>query len=196
MYFIDEFQKGDKTQDACVMVSEVNLDELEDDKVRLFLRPYDEDFKIVRKWYHKRTNEYEGSQIIDCFKLDLFYDKVQDRIELSMHSGFDNFFYTICKLLSIGRFTLYNHDIEEIVRQECVSSISENNIRSIILTLDEFKRLDGFCGLIDISGLSTVYFKGLYMSVKSMKESVCDDFMRPDGRSEYLLRGEKLFKWD
>lgn len=195
MYFIDEFQKGDETFNACLMVIEIDPDECEDNKVKLLLKPYDEDIKIVKKWYHRENNEYEGSQIIDCFVLDCFYDNEHDRIELAMNSNLDMFLFSICKLLSIGRITLYNYNVEDIERKENVSSISQNHIRSVILTLEEFKRLDGFCGLIDISGLSRVYFKGLFMSVKALKESVCDDFERHDGRDEYLLRGENLFKW-
>ena len=195
MYFTDEFQKGDETFDSCVLITEVNLDELENNKVHLHLRPFDKDIKIARKWYHK-DDTFEGSQIIEYFRLNAIYDNVHDRIELFIKSNFDKFIYAVCKLLSIGRITLYNLNVEDIERREHVSSISENHVRSIVLSLDEFKRLDGFCGLIDVSGLSMVYFKGLHMSVNSLKRSVCVDFRRPDGRKEYLLRGEKLFKWD
>ena len=193
MYFIDEFKKGDETFDACIMRLEVCHDESEDNKVQLLLRPYDEDIEIVKHWYND-DNTFEGSQIIECFVLTCFYDNEHDRIEFAMNSNLDMFIFSICKLLSIGRITLYNYDVEDIERRENVSLISQNHIRSVILSLEEFKRLDGFCGLIDISGLSRVYFKGLYMSVKSLKESVCDDFERLDGRDEYFLRGEKLFK--
>ena len=194
MYFIDEFQKGDETFDSCVLITEVNLDELENNKVHLLLKPYDENIKIARKWYHK-DETFEGFQIIEYFRLTIVYDNVHDRIELFLKSSFDKFIYSICKFLNIGRITLYNLNVEDIERNEDVSSISENHVRSIVLSLDEFKRLDGFCGLIDVSGLSVVYFKGLQMSVNSLKKSVCVDFKRPDGRKEYLLRGEKLFKW-
>lgn len=198
MYFIDEFQKGDETFNVCVMVLEVNLDEVDDNKVQLLLKPYDEGIKLVKHWYWRETNEYEGSQTIDCFVLNCFYDKEHDRIELAMKSNFDKFVYSVCKLLSIGRISLYYHDIDELeeLEDDELFSISENHIRSVILTLEEFKRLDGFCGLIDVRGLSVVHFKGLYMPLKSLRENVCKDFERPDGREEYLLRGEKLFKWD
>ena len=195
MYFIEEFQQDDVSFKECVMTLEVSYDELENNKVRLLMKPYAEDIKIVRYWYHD-DNTFEGSQIIDCFKLDLFYDSEHDRIELALKSSLDSFVYSVCRLLNIGRITLYNHDVEEIERRENVSTISENHIRSVILTLEEFKCLDGFCGVIDISGLSKIHFKGLHMSVKALKESVCDDFRRPDSRKEYYLRGEKLFKWD
>ena len=195
MYFTDEFQKGDDTFDSCVMVCQVNLDELEKNKVHLRLKPFDEDIKIVKTWYNK-DNVFKGAQTIEYFRLNAIYDNVHDRIELFIKSNFDKFIYAVCKLLSIGRITLYNHNVEEIESKEDVSLISENHVRSIVLSLDEFKRLDGFCGLIDISGLSVVYFKGLQMSVNSLKQSECVDFRRPDGRKEYLLRGEKLFKLD
>lgn len=198
MYFIDEFQKGDDTFNVCVMVSEVNLDEVDDNKVQLLLKPYDEDIKLVKHWYHRKNDEYEGSQTIDYFRLNLFYDKEHDRIEIVIKSNLDKFVYNICKLLSIGRITLYYKSIDELEEKEdnYLFSVSENHIRSVILTLEEFKRLDGFCGLIDVRGLSVVHFKGLFMPLKSLRESVCNDFERLDGNEEYLLRGEKLFKLD
>lgn len=196
MYFIDEFHHKDGSVFyECVMQTEVNLDDLENNMVQLRLKPYDEDIKIVKNWYHK-DDTFEGSQGIEYYHLNCKYDKDNDRIELALKSSFDKFIYSICRLLSIGHISLYNNCVEDVEEREHVSSISENHISTIILTLEEFKRLDGFCGVIDVSGLSVIYFKGLHMSVKALKENACDGFERPDGRTEYLLRGEKLFKWD
>ena len=195
MYFKEFFLQDDVRHDANVLITEVNLDELDKSNVKLLLKPFYDDVEIVRETYNE-DDELIGSQTIDCFKLDCYYDNEHDRIEISRKSNLDMFIFTVCKLLSIGRITLYNYNVEDVERRENVSTISENHVRSIILTLEEFKLLDGFCGLIDISGLSVVYFKGLHMSIKSLKESECDDFRRSDKRKEYFLRGEKLYKLD
>lgn len=194
MYYVDGFQKGDDIFDTCFLVCEVNLDRIGDNYVELRLRPNSDDIEIVREWYHD-NDEFEGAQTIECFRLECAYDKEHDRIEISKINSFDKFVLNVCSLLGLGRITLFYNDVEEIERREHVSSISENNISAIILTLDEFKLLDGFYGLFEITGVRKV-FKGFQMSIEALKELECDDFKRVDKRKEYLLRGENLFKWD
>ena len=65
MYFIDEFQKGDKTQDACVMVSEVNLDELEE--LYKKIDEYDDKNKTAKQ---KRQKEEDGKKISTVYNLE------------------------------------------------------------------------------------------------------------------------------
>lgn len=193
MYFNEFFIQDDMRHSAHLLISEVNLDELDKNSVEILLKPYYDDVEIVRETYNE-DDELIGSQKIDCFRIKCYYDDKHDRIELFMSNGFDRFIYKICELLSIGRFT-YGSNLEDIERCHEVYSKGFQSVYSLILTLEEFKLVDGFVASIDISGVS-IDFKSFCTPIDSLKKCLCDDFERFDKRDEFYLRGEKLYKWD
>lgn len=192
MYIKENYFVNDEIYDAHVLKTEVNLNDLENNKVSLLLKPLHDEVKIIRRHYNN-NDELDYAQELDCFRLSLDYDNKHDRIELSVINGFDKFIYNICVLLNIGRFTLIFNP-EEYERHTKHLTTNETYFHTLILSLDEFKQLDGFCGVIDISGISIDFIR-LCMPFKSMYELECNDFKRFDERKEYFLRGEKLFKW-
>ena len=69
-----------------------------------------------------------------------------------------------------------------------------DRVKSIILTLEEFKMLDGFVGKFSICNPS-IDFEMLVISIKGIDKSVCDGAHVPEVKSKCLKGGEYLFKW-
>ena len=69
-----------------------------------------------------------------------------------------------------------------------------DRVKSIMLSLEEFKMLDGFVGEFNICNPS-FDFLSLKIAINEISESVCDGAHVPDVKSD-LLRGESLFIWD
>ena len=193
MYLKENYYENDVSYDAHVLKTEVNLDDLENNKVSLLLKPLYDNVKIVRRYYND-NDELVNTQELDCFRLNLDYDNEHDRIEIMVYNGFDKFIYNICALLSVGRFTL-TFNPEEYEKHTKHLTTNDTCFLTLILSLEEFKQLDSFCGVIDISGISIDFIR-LCIPFKSMYKLECDDFVRNDGKKEYYLCGEKLFKWD
>lgn len=171
-------------------MSEVNLDELEDNKVQLLLKPYESDVEIAIVHYGQDWN-IDDKRGLEYFTLNCNYDNVEDKIEIKVFNGFDEFIFNVCSLLRIGHITL---DEDVSFDKMTFAPICER-VKSIILSLEEFKMLDGFVGKFSICNPS-FDFISLMISVKGIHESVCDGSETPEVNSELLLRGEKLFMWD
>ena len=188
-YVRSNFYKGAQVLDSSLLMAEVNLDMLDVKQVKIFLKPCLEDVELVIEIYNE-FHELVSIKSLKYFTLNCHYDNEHDRIEIQIINGFDWLIFNICAMLNIGRITFF----EDLEPDDNKFTIDETFVSSIVLTLEEFKLLDGFVGEFDISG-DSIDFKGMRMSNKSISESVCDDFVRADGKKEYMLRGEKLFKW-
>lgn len=188
MYYNDYFY-GNEKHYSSVLKTEVNLDELHKGEVQLRFKPCLEDVIIIRDTMTEDGKVIESNGL-EYYKRNLNYDKDNDRIEIFLSKGFDDFIFDVCFILGLGRVNYAN--IEEFEDTETVNSMFA---RSVILTLDEFKRLDGFAGQFNIGSLGIEY-EGIRISKETLLKFKCDDFERIDGYNEYLLRGEDLMKWD
>lgn len=188
MYYNDYFY-GNEKHYSSVLKTEVNLDELHKCEVQLRFKPCLEDVIIIRDTMTEDGKVIESNGL-EYYKRNLNYDKEHDRIEIFLSKGFDDFIFDVCFILGLGRVNYAN--IEEFEDAESISSMFA---RSVILTLDEFKRLDGFAGQFNIGSLGIEY-EGIRISKETLLKFKCDDFERIDGYNEYLLRGEDLMKWD
>ena len=189
------FFKNGQRKCSSSLISEVNLDELDNNKVSLFLKPLERDVEIAIVHYGQdwKIDDKKG---LDYFILDCNYDKREDKIEIIVNNGFDEFIFNICALLDIGRLTI-NEDVEPLGLFQAMDGFFNVNdrVKSIILSLEEFKLLDGFVGEFSICNPS-IDFLSLRIAIKEISESVCDGAHVPEVKSEYLKRGESLLIWD
>lgn len=188
------FFKNGERKCSSYLKSEVNLDELDDNKVSLYLKPYEHNVKIASEHYSLDW-EIDDKKFIDYFILDCQYDKAQDKIEIIVNNGFDVFIFNICALLGIGRLAI-DEDVEPSGLFQAMEGFFNipDRVKSIMLSLEEFKMLDGFVGEFNICNPS-FDFLSLKIAINEISESVCDGAHVPDVKSD-LLRGESLFIWD
>lgn len=189
------FFKNGERKCSSYLISQVNLDEIDDNKAQLLLKPYEQDVEIAIVHYGLdwKIDDMKG---LDYFILDCSYNKSEDKIEINVNNGFDVFIFNICALLGIGRLTI-DKDVEPLGVFQAMEGFFNVNerVKSIILTLEEFKLLDGFVGKFSICNPS-IDFLSLQISIKEISESVCDGADIPEIKSECLKGGEKLYKLD
>ena len=176
-------------------MSEVNLDDLDDNKVSLLLKPYESDVEIAIVKY---GNDWKFKKVkgLDYCTLTCNYNKNEDQLEIAILNGFDVFIFNICSLLDIGHIAI-DEDVEPSGLFQAMEGffLIEVRVKSITLSLEEFKLLDGFIGEFSICNPSIDFIK-LIISLKSIHESVCDGAHVPDVKSNNLKRSENLFIWD
>ena len=172
---------------------EVNLDELETCyNARIQVKPVDPHVVIASYYYEKDENEinpHDFKRICE-FTGNYFYNDEDDEIIVSIHNGFDVAVFNMCSLLGIGRVSLD----ETVPVQENGFAPVHDKVMSIKLTLEEFKQLDGFVAVKFTPHF--ILFKGLLIGANYIHSDVDEGDVVPDFRSEKLLRGENLFKWD
>ena len=173
---------------------EVNLDELETCyNARIQVKPVDPHVVIASYYYEKDENEinpHDFKRICE-FTGNYFYNDEDDEIIVSIHNGFDVAVFNMCSLLGIGRVSLD----ETVPVQENGFAPVHDKVMSIKLTLEEFKQLDGFVAVFKFTP-HFILFKGLLIGANYIHSDVDEGDVVPDFRSEKLLRGENLFKWD
>ena len=173
---------------------EVNLDELETCyNARIQVKPVDPHVVIASYYYEKDENEinpHDFKRICE-FTGNYFYNDEDDEIIVSIHNGFDVAVFNMCSLLGIGRVSLD----ETVPVQENGFAPVHDKVISIKLTLEEFKQLDGFVAVFKFTP-HFILFKGLLIGANYIHSDVDEGDVVPDFRSEKLLRGENLFKWD
>lgn len=186
------FFKDGKRKCSSYLISEVNLDEIDDNKVSLLLKPYEQDVEIAIVHYGLDW-QIDKKDALDYFILDCQYDKAQDKIEIIVNNGFDVFIFNICALLGIGRIAI-DEDVEPLGLFQAMEGFLpiQERVKSITFSLEEFKMLDGFVGKFSICNPS-IDFLNLRIAIKEISESVCDGSETPEVKSEYLKRGEYLF---
>ena len=173
---------------------EVNLDELETCyNARIQVKPVDPHVVIASYYYEKDENEINPHDFkcICEFTGNYFYNDEDDEIIVSIHNGFDVAVFNMCSLLGIGRVSLD----ETVPVQENGFAPMHDKVMSIKLTLEEFKQLDGFVAVFKFTP-HFILFKGLLIGANYIHSDVDEGDVVPDFRSEKLLRGENLFKWD
>lgn len=173
---------------------EVNLDELDTcNNARLIVKPVDPRIVIASYYYEHDESEINPHDFkrIEEFKGDYFYNDEDDELILSIYNGFDVAVFNMCSLLGIGRVDLDNY----VEYEENGFAPVHDKVSRIHLTLEEFKKLDGFVALCKFTP-HFILFKGLLIGANYIHESACDGDVVPDFRSEKLLRGEKLFLID
>lgn len=172
----------------------VNLDELETCyNARIQVKPVDPHVVIASYYYEKDENEinpHDFKRICE-FTGNYFYNDEDDEIIVSIHNGFDVAVFNMCSLLGIGRVSLD----ETVPVQENGFAPVHDKVMSIKLTLEEFKQLDGFVAVFKFTP-HFILFKGLLIGANYIHSDVDEGDVVPDFRSEKLLRGENLFKWD
>jgi len=185
------FNGETKEIDTLPFKFEVNLDEI--DKfynVRLIIRPLDPDVVIARDYYDA-NNKHIETRKIEQYENNVFYDDEADEIRLNVFNGFDVAIFNMCSLLGIGRVGL-----DDAVPYSYLGFAPvHDKVQTITFTLEEFKQLDGFVALFKFTP-HFILFKGLLIGANYIHSDVHDGDVVPDFRSEKLLRGEKLFKWD
>ena len=173
---------------------EVNLDELETCyNARIQVKPVDPHVVIASYYYEKDENEinpHDFKRICE-FTGNYFYNDEDDEIIVSIHNGFDVAVFNMGSLLGIGRVSLD----ETVPVQENGFAPVHDKVMSIKLTLEEFKQLDGFVAVFKFTP-HFILFKGLLIGANYIHNDVDEGDVVPDFRSEKLLRGENLFKWD
>lgn len=185
------FLKNNERKCKGFLMSEVSLDDLDDNKVSLLLKPYEIDVEIAIVKYGLDW-KYKKVKGLEYFTLTCNYDKLEDKIEIAILNGFDVFIFNICALLGIGHIAI-DEDVEPsglFQAMEGFFSI-EDRVKSITLSLEEFKLLDGFIGEFSLCNPSFDFIK-LVISLKSIHESVCDGAHVPDVKSKCLKGGEDL----
>lgn len=173
---------------------EVNLDELETHhNARILVKPLDTCVVIARYYYEHDESEIDPHNFdrLEYFEGNYFYNDEDDEIIVSIHNGFDVAVFNMCSLIGIGRVSLD----ETVPVQENGFAPVHDKVMSIKLTLEEFKQLDGFVAVFKFTP-HFILFKGLLIGANYIHSDVDEGDVVPDFRSEKLLRGENLFKWD
>ena len=173
---------------------EVNLDDLETCyNARIQVKPVDPHVVIASYYYEKDENEinpHDFKRICE-FTGNYFYNDEDDEIIVSIHNGFDVAVFNMCSLLGIGRVSLD----ETVPVQENGFAPVHDKVWQLRMTLEEFKQLDGFVAVFKFTP-HFILFKGLLIGANYIHSDVDEGDVVPDFRSEKLLRGENLFKWD
>lgn len=188
------YDKNGEVIEALPFKFEVNLDELEAfHNARILVKPVDPDVVIARYHYETDPNEIDPHDFerVEYFEGNYFYNDEADELEIGVHNGFDVALFNMCSLLQIGRITLD----EYVEFEENGFAPVHDKVSTVRLTLDEFKKLDGFVAWCKITK-HFILFKGLVIGANYIHESACDGDVVPDFKSEKLLRGEKLFLID
>ena len=188
------YDKNGEVIEALPLKFEVNLDELEAfHNARILVKPVDPDVVIARYHYETDPNEIDPHDFerVEYFEGNYFYNDEDDEIIVSIHNGFDVAVFNMCSLLGIGRVSLD----ETVPVQENGFAPVHDKVMSIKLTLEEFKQLDGFVAVFKFTP-HFILFKGLLIGANYIHSDVDEGDVVPDFRSEKLLRGENLFKWD
>ena len=185
------FFKNGERKCSSYLKSEVCLDELDDNKVSLLLKPYEHDVEIAIVHYGFDW-QIEHEKRLDYFTLTCYYDKREDMIEILIDNGFDVFIFNICALLGIGRLNIIEN-VEPLGLFQAMEGFLpiHERVRSILLTLEEFKLLDGFVGKFSLCNPSIDFIR-LVIAFDSIHESVCDGAHVPYMKSSLLKRGESL----
>ena len=188
------YDKNGEVIEALPLKFEVNLDELEAfHNARILVKPVDPDVVIARYHYETDPNEIDPHDFerVEYFEGNYFYNDEADELEIGVHNGFDVALFNMCSLLGIGRVSLD----ETVPVQENGFAPVHDKVMSIKLTLEEFKQLDGFVAVFKFTP-HFILFKGLLIGANYIHSDVDEGDVVPDFRSEKLLRGENLFKWD
>lgn len=157
--------------------------------LQLILRPTDPAVVIYRDYYDEH-NRHTDSDRLEAYETNVFYDDENDEITLNVFNGFDVAIFNICSLLNIGRV----HIDDSVPCSNRNFAPVHDRVMQIILTLEEFKKLDGFVAVFKFTKYF-ILFKGLLIGSNYIHEDVKDGSDVPFYTSDRLARGESIFKF-
>lgn len=187
------YDREGKKIDTLPFIFNVELDELEKhNNIKLEIKPIDPDVVIAR--YHYETDQTHIDPYdfeIGTYETNIFYNDEDDEIFMNVFNGFDVAIFNICSLLGIGRV-----ELDDAVKYSYLGFAPiHDKVSRIKLTLEEFKQLDGFVAVFKFTP-HFILFKGLLIGARYIHSDVHEGDVVPDFKSDKLLRGENLFKWD